>query len=179
MSDLDEPVELEEHQPGWRDEFERRRAELAATLGVSPENVEHIGSTAVPGLPAKPILDLMLGVDDLAARPGDHDALTRLGYEAMGEAGVPGRLYFRCRGKHPTNLHLVQKNGIHWVNNLALRDYLRESADARDRYARAKRHALAGGARTLLAYSAAKAATTEELLREALDELWKRQSSSR
>lgn len=179
MSELDEPVELEEHQAGWKDGFEQRRAELAGTLGVVPEQIEHIGSTAVPGLPAKPIIDLMLGVDSLSLGQPEQEALTSLGYEAMGEAGVPGRLYFRCRGQHSANLHVVMKGGTHWANNLALRDYLRASADARDRYARAKRRAVGEGARMLLAYSAAKADTTEALLREALHELWNRRSDSR
>lgn len=163
----------------WEHAFAEERARILGVLGPRVVAIEHIGSTAVPGLPAKPIIDLMLGVDSLSLGQPEQEALTSLGYEAMGEAGVPGRLYFRCRGQHSANLHVVMKGGTHWANNLALRDYLRASADARDRYARAKRRAVGEGARMLLAYSAAKADTTEALLREALHELWNRRSDSR
>jgi len=66
-------------------------------------------------------------------------------------------LYFRTRGARQANLHVVLKSGTHWINNLAFRDYLRKCADARERYAEAKRRAVAHGAHTLLRYSAEKA----------------------
>jgi GrpB-like predicted nucleotidyltransferase (UPF0157 family) len=64
--------------------------------------------------------------------------------------------------------HVVLKSGTHWVNNLALRDYLRKNANARERYANAKHRAVAHGARTLLQYSAEKADFVHTLLKEAL-----------
>jgi GrpB-like predicted nucleotidyltransferase (UPF0157 family) len=67
------------------------------------------------------------------------------------------------------NLHLVARGKSHWVRNLALRDYLRANADARERYAQAKRYAVASGANRLLAHSAAKSPVLESLPREALD----------
>ncbi len=73
-----------------------------------------------PGLIAKPIIDLMLGVDRFPPSAELQTAIERLGYEPLGEAGVPGRLYFRRRGAQHDNLHVVLKGGAHWTNNLAL-----------------------------------------------------------
>jgi GrpB-like predicted nucleotidyltransferase (UPF0157 family) len=72
------------------------------------------------------------------------------------------------RGGVSFNVHLVLKGGGHWRNNLALRQYLRGSPAARRRYTKAKQMALSSGAKTLLAYSAAKAAVVATLLQEAL-----------
>jgi len=168
MNPLDEAVTIVEPGIAWPAQAAAERARILAAL--PGERLEHIGSTAVPGLPAKPVIDLMLG---LAAYPPDAalvDAIAALGYRNLGEAGVPGRLYFVMRGAIDVNLHAVEHAGAHWSNNLALREHLRRSADARRRYAAAKEQALAGGAGTLIAYSAAKAATIAALLQEAQEE---------
>jgi GrpB-like predicted nucleotidyltransferase (UPF0157 family) len=65
------------------------------------------------------------------------------------------------------NLHIVRQSGEHWTTNIALRDYLRSDADARARYAAAKRAAVAAGAHTLLTYSDAKADSVARLVKEA------------
>jgi GrpB-like predicted nucleotidyltransferase (UPF0157 family) len=162
--DIDEPVSLAPHDSTWSGKFALERAHLAKTLDLSPDSVEHIGSTAVPGLIAKPVIDMMLGMPSLAPA---HDLLSRLqilGYENFGEAGVQGRVYLRLRGERDFNLHLVERGGEHWINNLALRDLLRRDAGARQRYSAAKRTALATGGGRLLAYSAAKHPVIAELL---------------
>jgi len=153
MTDIDEPIELSEYQATWPLVFAEEQGRICRLLVIPSEDLEHTGSTAVPGLVAKPIVDLMLGVGQF---PPDGKFLKRielLGWEALGEAGVPGRLYFRTRGARQANLHVVLKNGTHWINNLALRDYLRKNANARERYANAKNLAVAHGACTLLQYS--------------------------
>jgi GrpB-like predicted nucleotidyltransferase (UPF0157 family) len=94
--------------------------------------------------------------------------LAALGYEDLGEAGVPQRTYFRLRGRAIFNVRLVLKGGAHWQHNIALRDYPRSSPTARRRYTEAKQAALSSGQSTLLAYSAAKAAVVSELIRDAL-----------
>jgi GrpB-like predicted nucleotidyltransferase (UPF0157 family) len=168
MPEIDEAIELSEYQATWPRVFVEEQARICQALYVPSADLEHIGSTAVPGLVAKPTVDLMLGVGQF---PPDREFLKRielLGWEALGEAGVPGRLYFRMRGARQANLHVVLKSGTHWINNLAIRDYLRNNADARERYANAKHLAVAHGARTLLRYSAEKADFVHTLLKEAL-----------
>ncbi len=114
------------------------------------------------GMEAKPVVDLML-----AAGSGVAEALVSAGYQDCGEAGVPGRRYFRLRGERDFNAHVVPEGGSIWSANLALREYLRSSAEAREEYTAAKRLAMARGGGRLLAYSAEKAAVLLRLAERA------------
>jgi GrpB-like predicted nucleotidyltransferase (UPF0157 family) len=165
--ELDEPVELVDHDASWAQAFAAEHARLVGVLAIAPDTLEHIGSTAVPGLPAKPVIDLMLGVTRLDRTLELVSRLQILGYQNMGEAGVPGRVNLRQRGDRDFNLHIVELGGRHWVDNLALRELLRTDVQARDRYAAAKKEALAAGATRLLAYSSAKQPVLAELLARA------------
>lgn len=167
MKMLDEPVHVVPHRAEWFTAFTVEADRIAADLCVPLDHIAHIGSTAVMGLDAKPIIDIMVGAGSVPPPEAWVAALASLGYEALGEAGVPGRWYFRRRTTSPSNLHIVLLEGDHWRANLALRDYLRRSSAARARYAEAKRAAIANGATTLLAYSDAKAAIVASLLDEA------------
>jgi GrpB-like predicted nucleotidyltransferase (UPF0157 family) len=167
---LDEPIHLEPYDPEWERAFQSERERLTHGLGMSADAIEHIGSTAVPGLLAKPIVDIMIGVSTFPPSSDWSKGLSILGYEGLGEAGVPGRLYFRQRGKRVCNVHVVQHAGTHWLNNLALRDYLRGSPAVAREYESAKRAAIAGGATTLLSYSEAKARAVEQLLHRAKEQ---------
>ena len=167
MSELDEPIQLVEYDAAWPALYEREALRIQSALDLPPAAIEHIGSTAVPELIAKPTIDLMLGTDALPPLPATVTTLQNLGYQSLGEAGIPGRYYFRLRGPLSINLHLVLHSGEHWKSNLAFRDFLRSDADARSRYAAAKRAAIASGARSLLAYSDAKADEVARLVKEA------------
>lgn len=168
MPTLDEPITLSAYQTGWPTRFASEQQRLVAALHLAPAHIEHIGSTAVTGLIAKPTLDLMLGLPSYPPPASLLAALKELGYESLGEAGVPERHYLRLRASLSANLHLMLYNGAHWRNNLALQDYLRAHPAACERYAQAKRAALAAGATSLLSYSAAKAAVVRDLLEQAL-----------
>jgi GrpB-like predicted nucleotidyltransferase (UPF0157 family) len=167
---LDESVHLEPYDPAWEQAFYSERERLWKGLGLALATIEHIGSTAVPGLLAKPIVDIMIGVTQFPPSAAWREALIALGYEALGEAGVPGRLYFRHRNRVSHNVHVVEHCGTHWISNLALRDYLRSSSEAAGRYESAKRAAIAAGATTLLTYSEAKGVVVRELVRRALEQ---------
>lgn len=166
VTEVDEPIHLRPYNPEWPALFasEARRIAAALPAGVA---VEHIGSTAVPGLLAKPIIDIMLGTGSGHSLDRLRPALVALGYEDMGEAGVPGRLYFRLRAETAFNIALVAHGGSIWIANLALRDYLRTNPAAVRQYADAKRAAWESGARSLLAYSECKSAVVERLLARA------------
>lgn len=155
---LDEPVALAPADPGGA----AIAAEEAARIrGFLPEAVvEHVGASSVP-MEGKPVIDLLVGV--AAVSP----AMRLPDYEACGEAGVPGRLYFRRRNAPSINAHLVARGGPLWRDAIALREYLRAHPDEASKYAEAKRAALAAGATTLLAYSQAKAPALERLLEKA------------
>jgi GrpB-like predicted nucleotidyltransferase (UPF0157 family)/catechol 2,3-dioxygenase-like lactoylglutathione lyase family enzyme len=166
--DLDEPIEIVEPRDDWATPFAAEAAALHGALGPLVLAVEHIGSTAVPGLVAKPIIDIQVGVAGPPELARVFAPLVALGYESLGQAGVPGRLYFRRRSAHAYNVHVVAFGGVHWIANLALRDYLRANPSEAAGYAAAKRAAVAAGATSLLDYSEHKAAFLTALVERAL-----------
>jgi GrpB-like predicted nucleotidyltransferase (UPF0157 family) len=121
---------IQEYNPKWPLMFDRERAAIAASLDRYVVAIEHIGSTAVPGLPAKPIIDLLVGVENLAeARP---DCLTQLqarGYTYMAEyeTWLPDEMLFRrgMPGPWTHHAHVVEASRSTWCDYLLLRDYLR------------------------------------------------------
>src|SRR5437764_6357295 len=156
---LDEAISLVPSDSAWPDLAAEESARLRVALVDA--DIEHIGSTAVPGLDGKAIIDLLIGVPELTPSLRIPD------YEAFGEAGVPGRLYFRKRGPVSFNAQVVERGGPLWRDALVLRDYLRAHPEERGRYASGKREAIASGATTLFRYSDAKAALVEGLLERA------------
>jgi GrpB-like predicted nucleotidyltransferase (UPF0157 family) len=167
VTDLDEVIHLSEYDPQWAVLFcaEAERISLALPADVT---IDHIGSTAVPGLIAKPTIDIMVGAEPHQRLEAIRSALVDLGYEDMGEAGVPGRIYFRRRIGTAFNIALVLRGGPVWVANLAFRDHLRTNPEARREYAETKRQALDSGIQSLLAYSEYKSAVVSRLILQAL-----------
>jgi len=161
---IDEYVELTPYLSAWPSLFSAEAARIVAAIADPGIAVEHIGSTAVPGLDAKPVIDLQLGVARLPPPRTLRPTLEKLGYQFLGEFDDAKRMYFRLRSQRAFNVHVVAYAGPIWLANLAFRDYLRGSQDARLRYAASKRRAILGGADRLLAYSAAKAETIRKLM---------------
>ena len=116
---------------------------IATDLCDLGAKVEHVSSTAVPGLEAKPIIDLLIGLADRRDIDEAARRLSTIGWQDLGEAGVAGRRYMRIRGGSAFNLHIVLVDQENWVNNLALRDYLRSHPNEAVEYAAAKRKAAA------------------------------------
>ncbi len=156
---LDEPVTLEPHDPRWAALAAEEIARLRGALGTGIR-VEHVGSTAVPGLLARPIIDLVIGVADLA------QPLRLSDYEALGGSGVAGRLAFRRRGPACFNAQAVVQGGPLWCDALLLREFLRAHPEETERFGLAKRAALQAGA-TLLAYAKQTAPLIQALLERA------------
>lgn len=143
------------HDPAWQLAFAGERRAIAGALGLALSQVEHIGSTAVPGLGAKPIVDIMVGVDSQAHFPEAVAALHGLGYEHRGET-VPGTLYNRKAGPPRVNAHLTVFEGDFWDEHLLFRDYLRTHPDRAAAYEALKRHILATIGPDRPRYNAAK-----------------------
>lgn len=163
--ELDERVVVSAYDDSWPDRFEREKERLLGDLEDAVLAIEHIGSTAVPGLDAKPIVDVLIGV---AGPPGSRaiiDRVRALGYESFGEAGVPGRLYFRRRLPDAAfNVHVVERESTLWCDNLLLRDYLRTHPKDAAEYAAAKRRAASAAPDSLLQYSKLKSPALDVLL---------------
>lgn len=131
------------HDPRWPARFAREADALQAAIGESIVAVHHIGSTAVPGLAAKPIIDILLEISTLQALDRRVGAFGALGYEAMGEFGIAGRRYFRKgRDRRTHHVHAFATGNAHIVRHLAFRDYLAAHPDIARAYGRLK-HRLA------------------------------------
>ena len=138
----------------------RQRFEVAGLALV----LEHTGSTAVPGLAAKPILDILAGYPaeaDLAAYIG---VLTEAGYTHRGEQEIPGREFFRRGNPRAYHVHLTAIESGFWRDHLTFRDRLRSDDALRDAYAALKRDLAARFTRDREAYIGAKASFVNEVL---------------
>jgi GrpB-like predicted nucleotidyltransferase (UPF0157 family) len=120
-------VEVVPHDPRWRDAFEEESKHLAAALGENVVAVHHMGSTAIPNIYAKPVVDLLVEVRDINEVDGRSSAMESLGYEVMGEYGIPGRRYFRKdnqEGIRTHNVHAFEAESAEVERHLAFRDYM-------------------------------------------------------
>lgn len=138
-------IEIFPYNPAWPAMFEAEKSRLISVLGDSALKIEHMGSTAVPGLGAKPVIDIMIAVATLAiADARCVGAIQTLGYEYVSEFEtiMPFRRFFRRddeAGVRTHHIHLVEITHDFWRRQLLFRDYLRAHADARADYERLKR----------------------------------------
>lgn len=126
------------YREAWPAEFEASARQVADAFGTRLVEIHHIGSTAIPGIHAKPVIDMLAVVDDVGRLDEMNPRMVALGYEAMGEFGIPGRRYFRrddAGGNRTHQVHAFRAGSDDVVRHLAFRDYLRahrESAEAYD-----------------------------------------------
>lgn len=123
------PIEVVPYNPAWPEIYAAERARI---LSATPEFIEfeHIGSTAVPGLRAKPIIDMMASVERLEGNEGLISCLNELGYIVF-ETGMPNRLFFRKypAGEQKYHLHIVEQSSWETRKERLMRDYLCEHPD--------------------------------------------------
>ena len=142
-------ITVVDYDPSWPQRFEALRQEYVAAFaraGVSVVTIEHVGSTSVPGLAAKPIIDcdIVITETDLAVAT---DVLTGLGFRALGELGIPQRWAFREPPRLAgTNTYLVVDGCLSLRNHRAVRETLRARSDLRDRYGALKQQVAATAA---------------------------------
>jgi len=135
-------IEIVDYNPGWPLRFAEEKAALLEAIGHWVVVIEHIGSTAVPGLGAKPIIDIMVGVRQLADARYCIAPLAAIGYEYVSqfEDEMPERRYFRkgSQTRH-FHLHMVELASEFWQRHLAFRDYLCAHPEAVREYEALKR----------------------------------------
>ena len=100
-------VHVVPHNPTWKIQFETEAARIRAALSDLGAVVHHIGSTAIPEIWAKPIIDILLEVEDVIALDAYASRLVEFGYEAKGEFGIPGRRYFRKDSADGVRTHQI------------------------------------------------------------------------
>lgn len=135
-------VEVVPHDPQWRDAFEAEAKPVAAALGGNVVAVHHIGSTAIPNIYAKPVIDLLVEVRDITEVDEQSSAMKSLGYEVMGEYGIPGRRYFRKdnrEGIRTHHVHAFEAGSAEAGRHLAFRDYMIAHHVDAQRYSELKR----------------------------------------
>jgi GrpB-like predicted nucleotidyltransferase (UPF0157 family) len=160
-------VALARPHAAWPRLFERESDRLRRALEPLPSGIEHIGSTAVPGLLAKPILDLMIGHPSGEPAPAYRLRLERAGYEALGERGIPGRDFFAAgRAIRTHHVHLVERDGVFWRAHIRFRDILRQRPDVAAAYAALKAELAARHPADRDAYTEGKNEFIAEVLRE-------------
>jgi len=132
------PVELQEHDPAWAAQAGREAARLAAVLGDVLITVHHIGSTAIPGVRAKPILDLMPVISDLVEFDNLRAVVEGLGYQWWDEYGLTGRRYCTLDdpliGCRRIQLHCYKQGSFEVTRHLAFRDYIGSNPDLAREY---------------------------------------------
>lgn len=157
------------HDPDWRAQFLAEQRLIAAALNIPSACIHHVGSTAIPPIYAKPIIDVLVEVEDVGELDA-RSAMRALGYRARGENGIAGRRYFtkdRSDGLRSHHVHCFERGSPGVIRHLAFRDFLRAHPDRAETYSKIKQEALEFG---LLgeAYIGAKASFVEAAERDAL-----------
>jgi GrpB-like predicted nucleotidyltransferase (UPF0157 family) len=164
-------VEIHPWNANWAAQFVVARDELKAVFAPAAVAIEHIGSTSVPGLAAKPVIDVLLGADSLSAIEARIGALAEVGYSYVPkyERELPQPRYFVRAPAERLRVHLhgVERGCGLWRQHLAFRDALRADADLRDRYQALKLRLAEAFAGDKSAYTDAKA----PFIRAVLDEI--------
>jgi GrpB-like predicted nucleotidyltransferase (UPF0157 family) len=158
-------VRLVEYDAQWPELFIAEEQRIRQWCGTLTLGLEHVGGTSIPGMCAKPILDIAAGRPPRASIRDYVDALSRAGYEHRGERGVPGREYFRRGTPRAFHIHLVAHGGSLWRDYLAFRDYLRGHVDVAREFADVKRALATRFSRDREAYMTAKSSHVREILR--------------
>jgi GrpB-like predicted nucleotidyltransferase (UPF0157 family) len=157
---LPEPVVIRDYDPEWPQRYEALLGPVADALGELAARIEHVGSTAVPGLAAKPTIDIVIRLRSAHELPTVIERLARLGYAHEGDFGVVGREAFATPpgyGPHDHHLYVCAPDWDGFADQIVFRDYLRAHPYVAEAYARLKR-SLASVHRTdRAAYTEAKA----------------------
>lgn len=165
-------VRVVDHDPAWIVSFNAEATRITKALGDVVVRAHHIGSTAILQIKAKPIVDILLEVTSLGELDERASSLEVLGYEAMGELGIPGRRYFRLNDSFGTRTHQVHafETGTENVaRHLALRDYMRAHPLIAEEYASLKERLARSHPDDIYAYMDGKDAFVKEHERRALD----------
>ncbi|WP_282941336.1 GrpB family protein [Paenibacillus sp. RC67] len=170
MSGSKQEVILSEYDPEWVDLFELEKKEIVPLLQDILIGIEHIGSTSIPGMTAKPVIDIMVGIAGLEQLSTVHiQRLELIGYEHVEHVHFPERKFFRKgkRGAGTHHLHIYLYEGEHWKANRGFRNYLRMYPETAVEYAELKSKLNEIYAYNREAYTKAKAPFIQRILQQA------------
>ena len=173
MVGLARRVEIAEYDPKWVMLYRNEKGKIQAAIGHVAGAVEHIGSTAVPGLGAKPIIDIMVAIRLLSEADKCLEPLRSIGYEyqPQHEVSMPERRFF-SKGEPPIeqhyHLHMVEKRSEFWKQHLAFRDYLRTHPEKARQYYELKKKLASAYGSDREGYTEAKTQFIESVVNEAM-----------
>lgn len=160
------------YDSAWPDAFRRAADELETLPGPIFLEIHHIGSTAIPGMHAKPIIDILAVVHVIDALDERSAQMESLGYEVMGEFGIPGRRYFRRNnpdGIRTHQIHAFRAGSPHIRRHLAFRDFLRSHPVEAAQYATLKQEVAKAHPNDIEAYMDGKDGFIKEIQRRAIE----------
>ncbi len=137
---LTQAVTLQPFQAHWANDFAAAKLDIQRLLGPECSQIEHIGSTAIPSIDAKPIIDILIVVNDIDKVDQFNPAFIQSGYTPLGENGIEQRRFFyRYQQHHSLHLHLYQSGNPHIQRHIAFRDYLIAHPNTAKAYSHIKR----------------------------------------
>ena len=161
-------VSLFSTHEAWAAEFQIEKARIAEAVGPHILDIQHVGSTSIPGVPAKPILDVLVGVQNFERAAVCILPMESIGYFYRGEFGIPRRHYFVKGDPRTHHVHMVERASRDWHITVTFRDFLRSDPDSAREYAEAKQRLAAKHAQDRSAYQQEKDKVVEDILARAL-----------
>jgi GrpB-like predicted nucleotidyltransferase (UPF0157 family) len=158
-------VRLMPHTERWHDLFAEEEGRLRVALGEYALAIEHVGSTAICGLSAKPIIDIAVAVPEIADAGKCVMPLEQIGYEYRGEQGIPGRHFFGKGEPRTHHVHMVEMGSDFWRDHLLFRDYLREHREIIEEYEKLKKDLAQRHKENREAYTEGKAGFIEGVIK--------------
>jgi GrpB-like predicted nucleotidyltransferase (UPF0157 family) len=177
---ISDSIYLAEYDSRWPSMFDEERARLQSAIGEWAADIQHVGSTSIPGIAAKPIIDIAVHLHSLVdALKCITPLVEHLQYECLGEFGIPDRIYFRKLTNTPLpgqdhdgvgrthQIHMYERGHEQYEKQIVFRDYLRFHPDAAREYEALKRELAVRHARDIEAYADAKSDFVQSILRSA------------
>ncbi len=171
-------VEVVPHDFRWKDSFESESKQIPLALGANLVAVHHIGSTSIPQIYAKPIIDILVEVKEITKVDEQNLAMEAIGYEVMGEYGIPGRRYFRKdneAGVRTHHVHAFEVDSAQVKRHLAFRDYMIAHPEDAQRYSELKQELAKEYSYNIDGYMDGKDEFIKEMHRKAA--AWRRSST--
>lgn len=168
-----EIVIVSEYNPEWIKEYDHEKMKINSALRDVILSIEHIGSTSIPGLGSKPIIDIMVGVSDLKQIAETQiTRLEQIGYEYVFKSDFPERRFFR-KGKWRAgthHLHIYKYKDKNWINNILFREYIKKDTRMLEEYFNLKKKLEQQYKHDRVAYTAGKSKFIERIIRMAMED---------
>jgi GrpB-like predicted nucleotidyltransferase (UPF0157 family) len=160
-------VEIVAYQKDWAHLYEEEKQRITAAIGEHVLEVQHVGSTSIPGMPSKPIVDIGIAVHNFEEAQVCILPMQAIGHEYKGEFGIPRRHYFIKGEPRTHHVHMVEEDSRDWQGMLLFRDFLRAHPDAARDYADLKRRLASQHRTDAETYTNEKGPVIQKVLKQA------------